>query len=626
MWSDNETIEDLIGFRVHAELIADVVTDSKLLPVTMGVFGDWGSGKTSIMKMLQEQLGAHDDVAVLYFDAWLFEGYDDAKSALISSILKQLTEHKRFPVALKDDAAKLIGRVNWMRLLKMGWDNVALPAVLAYATGGATAVPGLIGSLRGIFTGAKDGNDNGKTGDHAPGSENLGGLLKGAPDSELTDVRDFRDGFRRLLEKTKFRALVVLIDDLDRCSPERIVENLEAIKLFLNVGNTAFVIGADPRIVRHAIAVRYRDSLEAAKLSAAPGESAVEAGEQLVRDYLEKLIQVPYHLPRLSPAEIETYMSFLFAQRDLEPADFRLCIGECETRRASNRFGNFGLSDVQAALKGKALPEELKAALTFTAGAAHLITENLKGNPRQVKRFLNAFVLRRKLANVAKMQGLRDDVLLKLMLLEYANETRFRELACWHEEQKTIPREILDMEAGKEPPKEWDKESLRRWVQMEPKLSEVDLSDYFWLVRDRLASSLLGLSLTPPAVKAAYAALLSETGRKQAAALVSGLRQDELDSLLVLLTKHVQRDPKDAEGYRALLKCAEIQPSGFSILATLIKQLPASDLPASLVPQLDLLATNNVALKAQTEDVITYLKSQTQGRAAKAAQLKRGKA
>src|SRR5436190_11656802 len=107
MCSDNETVEDLIGFRVHSELIADVVTDPKLLPVTLGVFGDWGSGKTSIMKMLQKQLAEDENIAVLYFDAWLFEGYDDAKSALISSIIKQLAEHKRFPTALKDKAVKL---------------------------------------------------------------------------------------------------------------------------------------------------------------------------------------------------------------------------------------------------------------------------------------------------------------------------------------------------------------------------------------------------------------------------------------------------------------------------------------------------------------------------------------
>ena len=121
------------------------------------------------------------------------------------------------------------------------------------------------------------------------------------------------------------------------------MENLEAIKLFLNVGNTAFVIGADLRIVRHAIAVRYKDALEAARRSSSPGDAGGEAGEELVNDYVEKLIQVPYHLPRLSPAEIETYLSFLFAQRDLQPADFQTCVGECEKRRATNRFGSFGL-------------------------------------------------------------------------------------------------------------------------------------------------------------------------------------------------------------------------------------------------------------------------------------------
>jgi hypothetical protein len=607
MWSDNETVEDLIGFRVHSELIADVVTDPKLLPVTLGLFGDWGSGKTSIMKMLQRQLEQDEQVAVVYFDAWLFEGYDDAKSALISSIIKQLAEHKRFPSALTDQAAKLIRRVNWMRVLKMGWDNVALPAVLAYATGGATAVPALLGNLATSFNKKESSSDKAE------------GILKPKEDPDEMEVREFRDQFGDLLAKTKFKALVVLIDDLDRCSPDRIVENLEAIKLFLNVGNTAFVIGADLRIVRHAIAVRYKDALEAARRSSSPGDASGEAGEELVNDYVEKLIQVPYHLPRLSPAEIETYLSFLFAQRDLQPADFQICVGECEKRRTTNRFGSFGLADVQQALGGKTLPEELKAALSFTAGAAHLITENLKGNPRQVKRFLNAFVLRRKLAKVAKMEALRDDVLLKLMLLEYANETKFRELARWHEEQKATPKQVIEMEAGKNPPKEWEKDSLRRWIQLEPRLSDVDLSDYFWLVRDKLASSQLGLSLTPPAVKAAYAALLSESGRKQAPGLVGALREDEIDGLVALLTKHLQRDPKDAEGYRAFLACVEVRPGTVVNLAALIKQLPGSDLPAWLVPQLELLSKNRPELTSATTSVIAYLKNLPEGRAAKAA-------
>jgi len=535
MWSDNDTIEDLIGFRVHAELIRDVVGDDTVLPVTIGVFGDWGSGKTSIMKMLQADLAKNEQVAVVYFDAWLFEGYDDAKSALISSILKQLMENKRFPAELKDKAIKLIKRVNWMRLMKMGWDNVALPAVLAYATGGATAVPAVVAGIKAVF---------GKAEDNPLNSENAGKILREAEEDEITEVKDFRDKFGELLRDSKFKSLVVMIDDLDRCSPDRIVENLEAIRLFLNVDKTAFIIGADPRIVRHGIAVRYHQALDAARTSPAFGENPTESAEQLVRDYVEKLIQVPYQLPRLSPAEIETYLSLLFAKRDLPSEDFKACLADCEKLRASNRFGPFGLSDIQQALGSKPLPAVLKEALSFTAGAAHL------RNPRQVKRFLNAFVLRRKLAKVAKMDSMRDDVLLKLMLLEYSNETRFRELARWHEEQDETPKQIHDMEAGKDWPKEWgEKDSLRRWVSMEPKLSSVDLSEYLWLVRDRLASSQIGLSLTPPVVKASYSALLSESGRKNAGSLLKGLRETEVDGLTDLLSKALQRDPKNAEAY-----------------------------------------------------------------------------
>src|SRR5579864_3042402 len=114
MWSDNETSDDLIGFQVHADLVRSVVTDSKMLPVTIGIFGDWGGGKTSLMKMLERDLDAENwgesdveqalyrDIAVVYFNGWLFEGYDDAKSAILSSILLALGDHKRFGPKIRD--------------------------------------------------------------------------------------------------------------------------------------------------------------------------------------------------------------------------------------------------------------------------------------------------------------------------------------------------------------------------------------------------------------------------------------------------------------------------------------------------------------------------------------------
>lgn len=55
MWPENETTDDLIGFQVHADLIRSVVLNPQMLPVTVGVFGDWGGGKTSIMRMLERR-------------------------------------------------------------------------------------------------------------------------------------------------------------------------------------------------------------------------------------------------------------------------------------------------------------------------------------------------------------------------------------------------------------------------------------------------------------------------------------------------------------------------------------------------------------------------------------------
>ena len=56
MWTDNETKDDLLGYQVHADLLRDVVLDATMLPITIGVFGDWGSGKSSLMILMQESI------------------------------------------------------------------------------------------------------------------------------------------------------------------------------------------------------------------------------------------------------------------------------------------------------------------------------------------------------------------------------------------------------------------------------------------------------------------------------------------------------------------------------------------------------------------------------------------
>lgn len=634
MWSDNETFDDLVGFRVHADLVREVVTDARLLPVTIGIFGDWGSGKTSIMQMLKRALDPetqpdttlqenYGNIAVLYINGWLFEGYDDAKSALLTSILAQLAEHKKFGPKVRAGAAALLKRVNWMRVAKLGFTEVALPAVAAYVTGGISAVPSLMSTVTGWLPAPKkQGDDARKSDDAETGNKDdqLEKLIKGAPDTGPTDIRSFREDFGKMLKASTITSLVVLIDDLDRCSPERIIENLEAIKLFLNVEGTAFVIGADPRIVRHAIAVRYKDAVEAA------GVDGREESERLISDYLEKLIQVPYHLPRLSPAEIETYIALLFCQRDLSEDQFQQCVSCCEKSRGENRYRSFGYGDVKGALGENAMPKALEDALTFSAGAASLIAEGLKGNPRQVKRFLNAYLLRKKLASVAQLSGIRDDVLIKLMLLEYAEVKRFRELYELQAGENGHPTLLRQIEAhvGEDKPlenvsAEWNAARLRRWAAMEPKLSEVDLSDYFWLARDRLASTLSGLTLVPPAVRRILDALLVDTSRRASAPLAKDLAADELVALHGLITRHIQRSPEQKNGYDAFRALIEAGVESGKAFSEVLIAVPLAKVPPALHADLALLIKSRGDLAATFQPVLARFAAAKDTKIGKAA-------
>ena len=157
MWTDNETDEDLLGFTIHAELLRSIITDSKMLPVTVGLFGDWGGGKSSILKILKRDLDKDDDFAVIYFNSWVFEGYEDAKSAILTTLLKELKDHRNLKNLIGDEAKALLKRVKLMNLLKVG-----ASAGLAYLT--ANPWPLLVSS--GMFS-----PDTGKNDDDESGSD-----------------------------------------------------------------------------------------------------------------------------------------------------------------------------------------------------------------------------------------------------------------------------------------------------------------------------------------------------------------------------------------------------------------------------------------------------------------------
>lgn len=567
MWSDNETSEDLLGFKVHADLLIDVIKDDTVLPITIGVFGDWGSGKSSILKIINDELSGQDDelkdeTLVLYFNGWVFEGYDDAKSALLETIIERFAKHKTLGNKVKDKTAKLFKSVDWMRVAKLGLKNIVVPGATALLTGGASLIPHLVSQF-GAFKPTElaeklTGEDSEKF---------LAGIMKDKEEETML-VREFRDDFDEMIRKSEINKLVVIIDDLDRCSPDRIIENLEAIKLFLNVNKTAFIIGADPRIVRHAIEFRYKtDSIQRA-------DDKETRNRRIVSDYLEKLIQLPYNLPRLSDNEVETYMTLLFCKLSLN-VSYEKVLAAFTKQREDNRYGTFGFGDIHGLIT-EAERDKLNNSISLIASLSSIITNGLNGNPRQIKRFLNTFTLRSRLVKIAKIGDFKIDVLAKLMVLEYSLPSLFRQLYEWQSTQNGESKELAAMEEFADAKdtsslvsayKDWAGEQVMHWMVAPPKLAGVDLRDYYWISRDQLNSSISGSSLIPTFLRTLSRSLLEHgSGSILTNAInneVKGkLAETEREILFSLLEKEVLKSPENADYHKVFIQLMESNVEG----------------------------------------------------------------
>ena len=257
MWSDNEAKEDLLGFQYLSDGIVSIVKNESLLPATLGVFGDWGGGKSTLIDMVKTRLASTEEkdagVVVVSFNGWLFEGYEGAKTALMGTILEELQEHETFVNKATDEGKKLlkslVRRVDWMKAtLGLGKLAGAL-----FSHGHLT--PLLLMSGGADLTGAaKEAYEKAKENDPKEYLKKDEKGEKKADESETRrQIQNFRKDFEKMLKESNITRLVIIIDDLDRCAPDTIIPTLEAIKLFLFVSNTAFIIGADEELVRYAV-------------------------------------------------------------------------------------------------------------------------------------------------------------------------------------------------------------------------------------------------------------------------------------------------------------------------------------------------------------------------------------
>lgn len=507
--ADNETKVDLLNNEAIATTVINLLISRPDRPVTLGIHGDWGAGKSSILEMIEAGLEGKDKVLCIKFNGWRFQGFEDAKVALIEGIVTGLLEKR--PELTKATAVvkETFRRIDWLKVAKkaggLAWTaftGIPTPDQIETIT---NVVKSWISDPAKLAT--KENIESAVGG--------LEGLIKPAEAKHVPEeVEEFRKAFDKLLEEAKVEQLVVLIDDLDRCLPEPAIETLEAIRLFVFTRRTAFVVAADEAMIEYSVRKHF------------PELPDTTGPRDYARNYLEKLIQVPFRIPALGETETRIYVTLLLIGEKLgeDDPDFQKLIAAArEKLKRPWESTSLDADIVRKALGAKA--DGVSDALVLSDQLGPILANGTQGNPRQIKRFLNALLLRMR---TAEARGFGDDVklpiLAKLMLLERFHHPVFDQIAlaaaahpngicedlCLLEEHISREKEAASTPVGggkksaaddeikdskkKPKPKELESQLLSGWISsemicswatLEPSLIKVDLRPYLFIAKDR---------------------------------------------------------------------------------------------------------------------------------------------
>lgn len=512
--TDNETKVDLLNNEAIAKTIIALLREKPDRPVTIGVHGDWGAGKSSILEMIESGLGDQDGVLCLKFNGWRFQGFEDAKIALIEGIVTGLIEKR--PLLSKAGAAvtDIFRRIDWLKIARHG-GGLAFTAMTGIPT--ADQIGAVVDTVKGVFA---DPSKLATKENYDKAVDGVQGLLKPAESKNVPEeIEAFRKAFTDLLKAAGVDQLIVLIDDLDRCLPDTAIETLEAVRLFVFTDRTAFVVAADEAMIEYSVRKHF------------PELPDTTGPRDYARNYLEKLIQIPFRIPALGETETRIYVTLLLIGAELAEDDADYCKLIDAARDLLKRpWTTAGLdaTTVKTALGDKA--SAVQNALTLSDQIGPILASGTQGNPRQIKRFLNSLLLRHQ---TALARGFGDEVklpvLAKLMLAERYMSRLFDQIAS-AAARSTDGRcaDLAGLEvdaAGAVLPKrkrsgakaavgdddtqsdvmtndsavlaEWKAaEGIRTWARVTPALAEIDLRPYLFVTKDRKdyfgAASVLG--------------------------------------------------------------------------------------------------------------------------------------
>lgn len=299
--ADVPRIDPQLGFQEYANALADAIRGGRPPQFTIGLYGTWGSGKTSLLHAVFEKLSEDDSSVIpVMFDAWRYEKTDHIVVPLLHKIHNKVEKSgdKNIAESLKKALKSLVYSLKFK-----------LPST-------------------GLELNAKDIGEFWDT--------------QGLVPLDKAFSEPF-EALRTLPKLLKNRRIAVLIDDLDRCSPEKVVSVLESINLVMDVPGFIFVLALDYEVLVNAVTTRY------------PHVS----GDV----FIQKMIQLPFRVP---PLNVES-PNFLY---DLIP---------------------------ELTQMGSDFPDD------FAENVREISILGLKANPRQIKRLVNSFLLLKRIIQDRKL-------------------------------------------------------------------------------------------------------------------------------------------------------------------------------------------------------------------------------
>jgi len=315
---------DYLKFGRYVTPLADILCQpAPTTPLTIGIFGVWGSGKSTVLAQLDRELQKREEAGGqkflrVPFNAWLHRKEPNMLVPVLHALHAALAER---PAAKFKASAEKIANV----LLRLG-----AGLFLKTITADKVSVDDLE-KLEAVYVKGKM-----------------------QVESELRNLRSKLQEEATALADDDIR-LVFFIDDLDRCEPDQMIDLLDSMKIFLDLQNAFFVIAADKEVIDRGVEIRF------GKFNFADKNRLATIGAE----YLEKMVQVPFHLMPLFPDQIQEYVKGLDARLEKTNVDFLASV-------------------VQA-------------------------------NPRKIKRILNALSLMQHVARGAKLD---PDALLRLSILQ----------------------------------------------------------------------------------------------------------------------------------------------------------------------------------------------------------------